>query len=172
MPVGFVALIGLSLPVPIAFDVLAAGILYGAGMPVEYVMVLLFTLGIFSIYAFGIVWNAIAKRMAVSISVVLVVLGVVGGLAAHQYFKIDAERQENLFLDTFAVGRGVGNAPKVLRLGGEQQRRRLSSEHSRYRFRADQVVDQIHLLGKISLICAFYESWCQTHEPDSRVSHL
>ena len=46
-----VALLGLFLPVPIAFDVVICTALLAAGVPPGYVMALLFTLGIFSIYS-------------------------------------------------------------------------------------------------------------------------
>ncbi|HIE69004.1 MAG TPA: RNA-binding protein, partial [Planctomycetes bacterium] len=49
-----VALIGIMLPVPIAFDVIVSAILLAGGMPIRYVMVLLFTLGIYRIYSFFI----------------------------------------------------------------------------------------------------------------------
>ena len=59
-----VALIGIVLPVPVAFDVVVAGGLLANGFPVAYVMVLLYTLGIFSIYSFFIVWTTISRRVA------------------------------------------------------------------------------------------------------------
>jgi uncharacterized membrane protein YraQ (UPF0718 family) len=96
---GVVALVGLTLPVPIAFDVIVSAILLSAGMEVKYVMVLLFTLGIFSIYAFFIIWGSMARRMVISLSVVLLGMGVGGGVAAHEYYKWDVHKQLDLFYE-------------------------------------------------------------------------
>ena len=46
------SVVGLFLPVPMAFDVIVVAILLEAGLPIEYGMILLFTLGIFSVYPF------------------------------------------------------------------------------------------------------------------------
>ncbi len=80
-----VAGIGIFLPVPVAFDVVVAAVLLSAGAPVIYVMVLLFTLGIFSVYPFSIVWRSISGRVAVTLAGVLVVLGLAGGLIAQHF---------------------------------------------------------------------------------------
>ena len=55
-----VALVGIFLPVPIAFDIVVVAVLVSAGAPMLYSMTLLFVLGIFSIYPFFIVWNTIS----------------------------------------------------------------------------------------------------------------
>ena len=44
-----VSLIGVFLPVPIALDVVLASVLMASGLPIAYVMALLFTLGTFSV---------------------------------------------------------------------------------------------------------------------------
>jgi uncharacterized membrane protein YraQ (UPF0718 family) len=75
-----IALVGTFLPVPIAFDVLISVTLLAAGMPVKYVMVLLFTLGIYSIYSFSIVWQAISKRAAVLLFASVTCFGVLAGI--------------------------------------------------------------------------------------------
>ena len=46
-----VSLVGVFLPVPIAFDVVIAGTLFNAGLPIAFIMALLFSLGIFSVYS-------------------------------------------------------------------------------------------------------------------------
>ena len=66
------AMFGLFLPVPIASGVAISAALYAAGLPASYVMVLLFTLGIFSVYSFSIIGNAISWRVSATIAVVLV----------------------------------------------------------------------------------------------------
>ncbi len=84
-----VALIGIFLPVPVAFDVVLVAVLLAAGAPMVYSMTLLFVLGIFSIYPFFIVWNSISPRVAVTVTGVLVVMGIVGGLIADHIHAAD-----------------------------------------------------------------------------------
>ncbi len=78
-----VAAVGIFLPVPVAFDVVLAAALLVAGAPVLYVGVLLFTLGIFSVYPFFIVWRAISPRVALTLAAVLMLLGLAGGAIAQ-----------------------------------------------------------------------------------------
>src|SRR5262249_17745376 len=49
---GGLAALATFLPVPMAFDVVISDILFERGLPAQYVMVLLFTLGTFSVYPF------------------------------------------------------------------------------------------------------------------------
>ncbi len=96
-----VALIGLFLPVPIAFDIIVCAVLLATGMPVKYVMVLLFTLGIFSVYSFFIVSQSVSKRTAVIMFIILSGMGVVAGVIAHEYEKIDTRNKAEFFLSFF-----------------------------------------------------------------------
>ncbi len=96
---GLIAVIGLFLPVPIAFDVVLPAAFLATGMPVAYVMVLLFTLGIFSVYSFFVIWEAISLRVAGVLAVALLALGVIGGGAAHVYEKWSGARQQWLFTE-------------------------------------------------------------------------
>jgi uncharacterized membrane protein YraQ (UPF0718 family) len=89
LSVAVVALIGIFLPVPVAFDIVVVAVLISAGAPMVYSMTLLFTLGIFSIYPFFIVWTSISKRVAVVLTAVLVVLGVVGGVVAEHMYQAE-----------------------------------------------------------------------------------
>ncbi|MDH3195411.1 MAG: FG-GAP-like repeat-containing protein, partial [Hyphomicrobiales bacterium] len=79
------AIVGTILPVPIGFDVVASGALLGSGLDTGYVMVLLFTLGIFSIYSFFIIAGAISMRAAVLVGIVVIVLGGLSGIGVHHY---------------------------------------------------------------------------------------
>jgi uncharacterized membrane protein YraQ (UPF0718 family) len=81
--VSVVALIGIFLPVPVAFDVVLVAVLVSAGAPMIYSMTLLFTLGIFSVYPFFIIWSTISRRVALVLTVVLVGLGLIGGIIAE-----------------------------------------------------------------------------------------
>jgi len=87
--VTMVALVGIFLPVPVAFDVVLVAVLISAGAPMIYSMTLLFTLGIFSVYPFCIVWNTISGRVAVVLTVVLIVIGVVGGFVADEIHQAE-----------------------------------------------------------------------------------
>jgi len=89
LSVATVALIGIFLPVPVAFDIVLVAVLVSAGAPMIYSMTLLFTLGIFSVYPFFIIWNTISPRVAVVLTVVLVGLGLVGGIIAENVHQAE-----------------------------------------------------------------------------------
>jgi len=84
-----VALVGIFLPVPVAFDIVLVAVLISAGAPVIYSMTLLFTLGMFSIYPFIIVWKTISPRVAVVVTTVLVVMGIAGGYVAEEIYQAE-----------------------------------------------------------------------------------
>ena len=89
LSVAVVALVGIFLPVPVAFDIVLVAVLVSAGAPVIYSMTLLFTLGIFSVYPFFIVWNTISVRVAVVLTAMLVVIGVIGGVVADGIYQAE-----------------------------------------------------------------------------------
>jgi uncharacterized membrane protein YraQ (UPF0718 family) len=80
-----IAAVGVFLPVPMAFDVVIAATLLNAGLPISVVMVLVFTLGIFSVYSFMIVASSMSWRAAFLISAVIVVIGAIAGYGADIY---------------------------------------------------------------------------------------
>ncbi|MEO0774640.1 MAG: FG-GAP-like repeat-containing protein, partial [Pseudomonadota bacterium] len=86
------AVIGIFLPVPIAFDVVVTGALLAAGLAPGYVMTLLFTLGIFSIYSFFIVTQSIGLRAAMMMTATVIVVGVFAGVGAQNYHNWQQER--------------------------------------------------------------------------------
>jgi uncharacterized membrane protein YraQ (UPF0718 family) len=94
LSVAVVALVGIFLPVPVAFDIVLVAVLVSAGAPMIYSMTLLFTLGIFSVYPFFIIWNTISVRVAVALTAMLVVIGVIGGVVADGIYQ--AELQDML----------------------------------------------------------------------------
>lgn len=75
-----VALIGTFLPVPMAFDVVLAYVAMSGGVPLPYVVVLLCTLGIYSVYSFSVVGKTICWRVAAGAFAGVVVLGVLAGI--------------------------------------------------------------------------------------------
>jgi uncharacterized membrane protein YraQ (UPF0718 family) len=75
-----VALIGTFLPVPMAFDVAVAFVLMSRGVPMPYVVTLLCTLGIFSVYSFLILGRTWSWRSAAKVYGAVTVLGILAGL--------------------------------------------------------------------------------------------
>ncbi|KMW56435.1 hypothetical protein AIOL_001389 [Candidatus Rhodobacter oscarellae] len=93
-----IALVGTFLPVPIAFDVVLAGVLLSSGLSHGYVFALLFTLGTFSIYSYLIVASTISARAGNLLAAAVVALGVLGGVAAHSYHTWQTNRALELLL--------------------------------------------------------------------------
>ena len=75
-----IALIGTFLPVPMAFDVAIAFVLMSRGVPTPYVVTLLCTLGVFSIYSAFILERTFSWKTASRMFAAVMVLGVVAGL--------------------------------------------------------------------------------------------
>ena len=90
-----VAVVGIFLPVPIGFDVVVAGTLLSAGLSLGFVMVLVFTLGIFSIYSFIIVGNTVSWKVATKLTAAIVLIGVVAGFGVQNW----SDRQLDSGLD-------------------------------------------------------------------------
>lgn len=101
-----IAVFGTFLPVPITFDVVIVVVLLAAGLPEKYAAVLLFTLGIFSIYSFQIVWTYVSRRAAVLTYVSICCLGVAAGVAAHYLGIWDEQQQRQVLYQQFR-----GNPP-------------------------------------------------------------
>ena len=93
-----IAVIGVLLPVPIAFDVVMTGALLGLGLSHGYVMALLFTLGTFSVYSFLIVAGSVGPRAAWMLSLCVAVLGAAAGGAAEYYHRWQTERALEMLL--------------------------------------------------------------------------
>jgi hypothetical protein len=94
-------------------------VLWQAGLPVKYAMVLLFTLGVFSVYSYFIVWQSLGARVATGLFVGLAALGIVAGAAGHQYSEWDSQRQRQVFFEVFSQSAASLKGPKVVRVGGE-----------------------------------------------------
>ena len=78
-----IALIGTFLPVPMTFDIIIVAILMAAGLPIKYAMVLLVTLGSYSVYSYFITQKAISFPLAVAMFLTISGLGLIGGIAGH-----------------------------------------------------------------------------------------
>lgn len=87
-----VAVVGVFLPVPIGFDVVVAGTLLSAGLSIGFVMTLVFTLGIFSVYSYIIVGSTISWKVARNIVASIIILGVLSGYGMQKFHdqKLDA----------------------------------------------------------------------------------
>jgi uncharacterized membrane protein YraQ (UPF0718 family) len=73
------AFFGAALPVPITFDVILCAVLYAAGLPLRYVAVLLFTLGVYSVYSGLVVSRALSMKSALVLYATVALLGVIAG---------------------------------------------------------------------------------------------
>jgi uncharacterized membrane protein YraQ (UPF0718 family) len=98
-----IALVGTFLPVPIAFDVVITGALLAGGLGIGYVMVLLFTLGIFSIYSFFIIAQSISVRAALLLSVVVILFGASSGIGANSWHKWQSQKALELLTQPAAA---------------------------------------------------------------------
>ena len=97
-----IAVVGVFLPVPIAFDVVVTAVLMAAGMPVKYAMILLFTLGIYSIYSYFIVQQAISRKVGLVIYAVIAVMGVGTGLIAHEYDQWSTQQKQAFLVESWS----------------------------------------------------------------------
>ena len=75
-----VALVAAFLPVPMAFDVAIAYIAMTRGVPLPYVVTILCTLGIISVYSLSIVGKSLSWRVAAAAYATVAALGIIAGL--------------------------------------------------------------------------------------------
>jgi len=90
------------LPVPMAFDVVISAVLLAAGMPVMYVAVILFTLGIYSVYGYFIAAQLSSWKTASALFVVLVGIGVLAGISAKVLGDRATIKQNELLVSTLS----------------------------------------------------------------------
>jgi uncharacterized membrane protein YraQ (UPF0718 family) len=77
-----VALVGTFLPVPMAFDVVIAYVAMSRGVALPYVVTILCTLGIYSVYSFLVVGKTISWKIAAAAGGAVAALGTIAGIAA------------------------------------------------------------------------------------------
>lgn len=100
-PIGLVsvALVGTLLPVPMTFDVVTVGALLRGHIPGAYAMVLLSTLGVFSVYPFLILLRMFNTwKVAASVFVSVVAVGMGSGAWA-QWFLLSSEQEAHAYFD-------------------------------------------------------------------------
>jgi hypothetical protein len=78
-----VALVASFLPVPMAFDVAIAYVAMTRGVPLPYVVTILCTLGIVSVYSLSIVGKSISWKVAAFAYATVVMLGTIAGVIAR-----------------------------------------------------------------------------------------
>ena len=78
-----VALVSAFLPVPMAFDVAIAYIAMTRGVPLPYVVTILCTLGIVSVFSLFIIGKSISWRVGAATYATVIALGVLSGIVAR-----------------------------------------------------------------------------------------
>lgn len=78
-----ISLAGTLLPVPMTFDVVFTQKLLGSDTNISYVVALLCTLGIFSVYPFMMFWKNFSRKIAISIFVSVWFFGFLSGAIIH-----------------------------------------------------------------------------------------
>ena len=112
-----IALVGTFLPVPIAFDVLITSVLLAAGMPPKYAMILLITLGTYSIYSYFIVSKAISRKAAISLYLAVVLLGLSAGVFGHYLNEYDEDKKRDFFIEFVFANKDMSE-PTLVFMGG------------------------------------------------------
>lgn len=95
----FASIVGTFLPVPIGFDVVVSGALLNGGINHGYIMILVFTLGSFSVYSFMIVGGAIGWRAAGLLAAMIMSIGLLAGLGAHLFHGWQTDRAVRLLTE-------------------------------------------------------------------------
>lgn len=98
-----VSLVGVFLPVPIALDVVLASALMASGLPIAYVMALLFTLGTYSVYPFMIIWRSISLKLAVVLYLTVAAIGMITAHAIHHYHNWEIQQMLDVFGEAHAA---------------------------------------------------------------------
>jgi len=80
-----VALVAAFLPVPMAFDVAIAYVAMTRGVPLPYVVTILCTLGIISIFSLSIVGKSISWKVAAAAYATVAALGTLAGIIARSF---------------------------------------------------------------------------------------
>ena len=109
LPVNFLTLllasgIGVFAPAPIGFDIVLAAALLNAGVPTGLVMVMLFTLGIFSIVSFLVIIQSIPAKTIAMLTGVIMAVGIAGGYGAEAYKSWQTERALRMLRGMLDIG--------------------------------------------------------------------
>ncbi|RKZ13118.1 hypothetical protein DRQ53_13800 [bacterium] len=105
-----VALLGTFAPVPIAFDVVLVQALLVAGLQPEFAMVLLFTLGAFSIYPLMLVAKMLSWRFSAMLFLAVTLVGIAAGYFVGGWEIYQAGREARIFEQHFSQQDRAGMA--------------------------------------------------------------
>lgn len=109
------AIFGVFLPVPMAFDVVLVAMLLGLGIPVSFAMVLLFTLGSYSFYSYLIVARAFSHMTAGIITGAVVAVALLAGVLAPPLRQLDQDMHRRLLDAHFRTSTPIErNIPEVI----------------------------------------------------------
>jgi len=92
-----VGALGAFLPVPISFDVVIVSLLISSGVPTLFSTILLFTLGSYSVYPFLVLWRNMSLKIASSMFICVVAVGLICGYLVQKYELSTAESAINAF---------------------------------------------------------------------------
>jgi uncharacterized membrane protein YraQ (UPF0718 family) len=95
------AVFGVFLPVPMAFDVVMVVMLMGLGIPTSFAMVLLLTLGSYSFYSYIIVAKAFSHPTALIITLAVTLSAIVAGLLAPRLQQLDRDLHVSMLAKHF-----------------------------------------------------------------------
>jgi uncharacterized membrane protein YraQ (UPF0718 family) len=90
------AMFGVFLPVPMAFDVVLVVMLMGLGIPTEFAMVLLFTLGSFSFYSYVIMAKAFSYSAATVTTLAVTGGALIAGVLAPKLQILDRDLHQEM----------------------------------------------------------------------------
>ena len=96
------AVLATVLPVPIAFDVIIVMALLANGIDTGLAMVLLYGLGIYSVYPAIVIARYISVRLSLGLAVAVVLVASALGLAAQTYFERKAENEQQVIAQGLA----------------------------------------------------------------------
>jgi len=103
----FIAFLGTLLTVPMAFDVIVVHLFMEIGMSPAVGMVLLFTLGMYSVFPYMVIFKTMSRKLATTIFCIVMVLGVCGGYIARAYDDYKTKKIISIFSQEFYEGESL-----------------------------------------------------------------
>jgi uncharacterized membrane protein YraQ (UPF0718 family) len=113
------AFLATMLPVPIAFDVIIVMALLANGVDKGLTTILLFGLGIYSIYPAFLIARYISVRLSLAIAVTVIIISCTLGIASQKYFDFKSQREqveitkgivlatENIYIEAINICEGL-----------------------------------------------------------------
>lgn len=146
------AAVGAFLPVPMAFDVIMVGALYAVGLPSAYCAILLFTLGIHSVYSAFVLGRFVSWRMAGTLYVIVVVFGLGCGWLVNSFEPYYLRYQERVVVAELKTASQAKRPPLPMKRPPMPLASILeefeSKQESRSNYSLETRVRDIHLEGR------------------------